>query len=272
MTMVLTVAKLLAQKKIQKGKIYIIFQPAEELGTGAQAMIETGKLNEIKEIVGIHLRPIGEEKYGEASPMLMHNACGVLKIKITGKSSHGARPQEGINAVESAMLAISAVNCMKFNPNIAHSCKVTRVWADGSDDNTVPDLAKVTFDLRSRTNEMMDEMVKKIKHSVTYAAKAIGSSTEFQYIGNPAAEYDPELVSVVKEAITEVLGKSNDFTPCPGGEDFHFFRTMLKAKTAYISLGSDFSPGLHKYGGSFNHDCLIKGVHILEKVVHKRLG
>ena len=63
-------------------------------------MIETGKLQDIQEMVGLHLCPDADTPHGKVSPLMMHNGLGMLNAVFTGKNSHGSLPQNGINAAE----------------------------------------------------------------------------------------------------------------------------------------------------------------------------
>ena len=88
---------------------------------------------------------------------MMHNGLGMLNAVFTGKNSHGSLPQNGINAAEAAVLAVNAANTIRCAPDKSWSCKVTQISADRSSDNTIPDYARVAFDLRAENNETPGE-------------------------------------------------------------------------------------------------------------------
>jgi len=271
--MVMAAAREVAAKGIQKGKLYIIFQPAEELLSGCREMIRSGLLSDMTEVVGIHLRPIEEAKLGYAAPALWHSACAPTKIRIKGMSAHGARPHLGINAAEAAALCVSAVNAIHANPRISHSIKVTQLITGTGAINIIPDEVMVGVDIRCSQNQEMEDILSKVKRAVTGAASAVGATAEIDIQYCPGAAYDNELKRVNSEAIIDILGKDGllDDIATPGSEDFHFFAKELGCKAGYIGLGADLAPGLHSKDMKFDTQALYIGADILSKVVEKRL-
>lgn len=271
--MALGAAKIAAEKGIKRGKLYMVFQPAEELGSGAISMVESGALDEIQEMIGIHLRPKQETVMGLASPALTHGAGYRVDVKVEGQFAHGARPHLGVNAINAGALIINSINTLAFDPTVPHSIKATKFNAGGTSYNIIPDKAEVTFDMRAQNNVVIDAMVNAVKETVVNSAKSIGAKAEVVSIkGVPAADYDEGLVEEVRESIVNVLGSSLGPMITVGGEDFHYFSKMMKIKTAYIGLGCDLTPGLHDPEMTFNRDALIDGQNIFVDIVEKKLG
>lgn len=272
-TIVLAAAKMAIEKGIQKGKLYIIFQPAEEIGLGAKAIIESGEIDEVEEMVGIHVRAHYDEKLGQATPMMMHQANGHLNVTVIGENAHGSKPHLGVNAIEAAILAVNSVSYIWNDPLIPHSCKITQFVSGSNSKNTIPDKVDMVFDMRAQDNEIMENMLTKVKGAIENAVTAVGASCAFgDFNGSPAPNYDMELVATVKESIKKVLGGSNDVVITTGAEDFHNYSYIAGKKTAYISLGSGFTPGLHSVSGVFDHSCMENGAKILADLVEKRLS
>jgi amidohydrolase len=274
--MVLTAAEVLASQPPATGKIKIIFQPAEEKLIGALSLIETGAVDDLDILFGIHLRPIQEAKLGQATPALHHGASYIATAVIKGVPAHGARPHLGVNAIDAAAAVVSAVNAIHLNPVESWSVKTTKLQSGGPTLNAIPDIAEMAFDLRAQSNAVMDQLLDKLSKVVEHAAAAIGATADFTVQGGcPAAEYDPAMTAVAREAISAVLGPEGLLEPIitPGGEDFHFYvQKNPKLKPAYIGLGCDFTPGLHHPGMNFNHDALPQGVAILLEMVKRVAG
>ena len=272
-SMVLAAAKEIYSIGIRKGKIYFIFQPAEELLSGAETMINSGLLNDMTEVIGIHLRPIQEAKYGQAAAALWHSAAAPVKIKLVGVGAHGARPHLGVNAVEAAVLITNAINAIKANPGISHSIKVTKINTGTGANNAIPDEAHMYVDVRCIENKEMETILEKLRTAIELSAKANGTKVKYTIELCPAAEYAEELIDTNSDAIKEVMGEEglirNLYTA--GSEDFHFYAKRLGCKAGYIGLGSDLTPGLHHKDMSFNRDALYHGTDILIKVIEKRL-
>lgn len=274
-SMVLAAAKKIAKAGIESGKIMIIFQPAEETLFGALRMVETGALDGIEELIGLHIRPMQEAKVGEATPALTHSASTVIRAVIKGKTAHGARPHLGTNVLDAMNVIMTAVNAIRIDPNVSHSIKLTKLQAGGSASNIIPDEAEICFDIRCSRNDVMSEILTKVKMALEFGAKSVGATSQITLEeGVPAAEYDDDLVSLVDEAIIDVLGEGSSLGTLytPGGEDFHYLTQKLKCKSAYVGLGSGATPGLHHQDMTFDLSCLDKGVDVLCNIVDKRLG
>ena len=275
MAILLAAAKQLAEDGIKQGKLYLIFQPAEETLGGSPGLIASGKLDGLDEIVGMHLQPEAEEALGHASPRLMHKAYGNIELTVHGRSAHASMPHLGINATEAGVQIVNAVNCVRCDSRSPYSCKVTVFKADGSSRNTIPDRAELSFDMRADSNETMEQLISKVKTAAVNAAAAVGAEVEFtREVFCRAANYDDELADTVKGVLAEVLGEDcvHDETSCTCSEDFHNYSGMLGCKAAYVSLGADFTPYLHAYEAKFDHAYLKKGAEIFIRTAHTRLG
>lgn len=271
--MVLAAAGEMMEKGITRGKLYVIFQPAEEVLGGAKSIIESGLIDEVEEMAGIHLRPIQEARTGQATPGLYHAASYRIEAQIKGLNAHGARPHLGINAIDAAALVVNAINALRLDPAVPHSIKVTRLIAGGNTVNLIPDSANMAMDLRAQTNEVMELMIEKAKEAILHSAKSIGAEAQILFVGGvPAAEYDVELEEASRQAIVDVLGEALKPMDTVGGEDFHFYAKMKNIRTCYMGLGCDLEPGLHHPQMHFDKKALAIGQRLLVRLVEKRLG
>jgi amidohydrolase len=271
-TMVLMAALTLVRIGIKKGTLKIVFQPAEETLKGARVMIASGLLRDIDALFGIHLRPIQEARLGQATPALYHGSSYLMTAKITGVAAHGARPHLGVNSIDAAAAVVNGINAIRLDPSVPYSVKTTRLWAGGPAHNVIPETAEMTFDLRAQTNDAMEQLLEKTENVVRSCAESFGAKGEIlSREGVPAAEYDQELIQEAKQAIEDTLGTALDPMSTPGGEDFHFYSTEGKIRTAYIGLGADLRPGLHHPEMSFDEEALVHGTRILTAIVKNRL-
>jgi amidohydrolase len=256
-----------------KGLIKIIFQPAEESGKGAQAIIEKGVIEDIDYLLGIHLRPIQEMEFGVASPAIYHGATTLLRGEIKGLQAHGSRPNLGINVVDSIGSIIQAVNSVKIDPTVSASAKVTMVKAGGDNLNIIPDYAEFGLDVRAEQNEVMVDLLKQIEHAVVTAGSVNHAEVKLEPLASMvAAEASVELEEIVEVAIVEALGEKGFVTPpvTPGGEDFHFYKKAYpQIQSTMVGLGTGLAPGLHHPNMSFNLDALLNGVRILSMAILK---
>ena len=104
------------QKEELGSKIRFIFQPAEEKGNGANSMIERGAIDGVSHLFGVHLRPQEEIPFGKVTPAIHHGAALFLEGKITGEDAHGARPQQGKNALDPLFAIAQFVKTIHFSP------------------------------------------------------------------------------------------------------------------------------------------------------------
>ena len=274
--MVLTAAEELVRTgAVKKGKLKILFQPAEELGTGALAMIKAGAIDDVDMILGVHLRPREEVTMAQSVPALYHAASERLQAVFHGVPAHGARPHLGVNAINAAAVAISAVNALRLNPNESYSIKATRFHCDSGVTNAIPAEATVTWDVRSELNPTMVTLLEKAKAAIEAGAATVGATVDVtHYQGIPAAEYSDSMIELLSEAITAVYGPAGLHAPVKtaGGEDFHFYiKEKPSIQAGYFGLGCDLTPGIHHPDMKFNKDALEQGKDVLNHAIRKLL-
>ncbi|MBM7704402.1 amidohydrolase [Metabacillus iocasae] len=266
-TMVLHTALALVQsKQAFQHTIRFLFQPAEEKAAGALRMIEDGALENVKFLGGIHLRPSLELPFGAAAPAILHGSTTSLTGVIKGRPAHAARPEEGNNPIEAAALLIQELRQIELNASC--SIKITELHG-GEASNLIPETTRFTFDLRSRTNDVMNELIEKAQKIV----QQVAATTKTEIITNledysPAATKHPEAIKLAEKAILQVLGEVEPPCVSPGAEDFHFYTLKQKELVAtMIGLGCDLKPGLHHPHMTFKKDALIYGTKILTQLL-----
>lgn len=273
-TMVLAAAKVAAQRGIKSGKLHIVLDQAEEKN-GTIEMIETGKMDNIDRMVGVHLRPAEEANLGQIISGVSHGAVYLVRMKITGKQSHGARAHLGVNAIETAVAIMTLVGMIKENSNIPHSVKPTEIRTEGNAANSVPDVCHLTFDVRSQGDEVASNILRKVKLICESVAQANGAMIEdYSEYGVAAANLDPEVTAICSEAVSEVLGSENDLgvKTVTGADCVHYYTKLRGIKLGFIGVGADMKYGLHNRNMSFNHEALNIGTDLLIKVLEKTVG
>ena len=276
-SMLLSTAEIfIKEKRIKRGKLKLLFQPAEEIGEGALSMIEGGAIDDVDYIFGAHVRPIEEAVDGQASPAIYYAAASKVIASFHGKPAHGARPHLGINAIDAATAAVIAVNAIKLKPTDNYSVKATRFLCDAGVTNAIPDLAVVTWDLRAQYNETMEELRGKFFKAVEAAAATVGATVTFETPkGMIAAQLNDEATELLAASIKDVLGDDNCLPPIytPGGEDFFFYTNHRKdLKGGFYGLGCNLKPGLHHPDMHFNTNSLEHGVNIFLNLLGRLLG
>lgn len=242
------------------GAVRIIFQPAEEKAQGAKAMVEQGVVDSLQFLYGAHVRPFVELKDGMFAPALHHGAAKLFSGKIQGVEAHGARPEEGKNAIEIASAIIDGLKRIWISPTEQASIKMTQLHAGGTATNIIPANATFSIDARAQTNATMEILTSGFEKVITAVSMMYDVSIPYQVDAHvAAAQVDDTAKMILKEAIIDVIGEENcaQEVITPGGEDFHFY-TFLKPqlKTTMLGIGCGVTPGLHHPNMVFNQDRL----------------
>lgn len=250
-----------------KGKIKSLFQPAEETGAGAISFINKGLLDDVDYLLGLHVRPIQEMRFGECSPAIYHSAAASFKGKIYGMQAHAARPHLGINVIDSLTAINVAIRSIPLNPIIPASAKLTFAQAGGKNFNIIPDYAEFGIDVRAQTNEAMAQLISRLESQVKLAGEANGARIELELLSEmPAASPNKWMEEIVARSIKDILGKEGLVKPpiTPGGEDFHYYaKVNEQLQTTMIGLGTDLQPGLHHPDMHFQLNSLLHGIKIM---------
>lgn len=245
-TVLLGVAKILSEIKDEiPCNIRLIFQPAEETTGGALPMIEEGVLENVNAIFGLHVDPfvnVGSIgiKYG---PMFA-SSCGV-KIKVIGKSTHGAFPSEGVDAIVTTAQIISSIqSIVSRNTDARDSVVITfGTIKGGTKENIVAGEVEVTGILRTLSTESREYNKQRIKEMSEFIAKGYGATAivNFRNSYNALINHD-EYVDIVKEVGNEVLGKENVITKKyseMGAEDFSYYLERVPGAFFYLGVRNE---------------------------------
>ena len=236
-------------------------------------MIERGAVDGVSHLFGVHLRPQEETPFGKISPAIHHGAALFLEGKVKGIDAHGARPQQGKNALDPIFAIAQFLKTIHFSPYEAYSAKLTKVQAGGESLNIIPGNALFAIDARAQSNSVLTELKERIDAGIQTIAQLHGVDIELNWSDyTPAAEVSEEAASIAKEGILEAVGEEA-LAPAiitSGSDDFHFYtihRPDLKA--AMIGVGADLGPGLHHPNMTFNRDALDMGAKVLAATLAK---
>ncbi|MFR8828630.1 MAG: hypothetical protein ACLVHE_03330 [Dialister invisus] len=113
--------------------------------------------------------------------------------------------------------------------NVVYNLKATQIHADAGVANAVPGTATITFDFRSRDNDVMELMIQKLRAAAGNAAASIGAKADFTILHQiPASIITPEITEIIVEVITSELGEKACIPPIvtAEGEDFFWYPKM----------------------------------------------
>ncbi len=239
--MLLGIAKYLSGHKSFKGKIRLIFQPAEETPPGgAIEMIENGALDDVDYIIGQHL--LSTLKAGTVGINYEYGAAMAdqFSIKISGPGGHASRPDESSDTIYVASLFIvSAQSIISRMVDQTKPSVLTFGTLNGGDRfNIIASTVEITGTVRAYNRELREKIRDSLKGMLSHICSIYGSEYEFEYVeGYPALLNDRNVAKVINKIAIDVAGSENVVYPDPsmGGEDFS--RYLEKVPGAFYRLG-----------------------------------
>jgi hippurate hydrolase len=253
----LLAAKVLSERHFS-GTLILIFQPAEEIGAGAQRLICDGLFERfpLDAIFGLHNwpgEPLGQ--FGFISGPAMAAIDRPL-VRIVGRGGHGASPHETVDPVVAAcsvVLALQTVVSRNIHPREAAVVSVGSIRG-GEASNVIPDSVELKLTVRSFDPRVRDQLEGRITELARFQAKSYGASAEIDYMrGLPALINHPVETSLAKDVALSIFGKehvANELKPRMASEDFAHY---LQARPGcFLFVGNGESAPLHSARYNFN--------------------
>ena len=263
--MLLGAAKYLADTRNFAGTAVVIFQPAEEGGAGARAMIGDGLFERfgIQEVFGMHNypgMPVGEFAIRTGPQMA---STDTITIKLEGKGAHAAWPHQGVDTVlvgaqiVSQLQSIVARNVDPLDSAVISIC----VFQAGHADNVIPQYATLSGTVRSLSARVRELLRERVREVVEGTARLYGAKVELSYVtGYPVLVNEASSTMFAADVAGEIAGEdkvNRDCRPLMGAEDFAF---MLQQRPgAFIYVGNGDSAGLHHPAYDFNDEAIPVG-------------
>ncbi len=275
--MLLGAARYLAETRNFAGEAVVIFQPAEEGGAGAAAMIKDGLMDRfrIDQVYGMHNGPgipIGSFAIRQGPIMA---ATDSIDIKIEGYGGHAARPHKCIDSVLvgaqliSALQSIVARNVDPLDSAVISMCE----FHAGNARNVIPHTAELRGTVRTLTPEVRELVEKRVAEVVSGVAQITGARIDLTYErGYPVTKNHVAQTETALRVAKEVAGDANvhEMPPLMGAEDFSY---MLEARPgAFIFCGNGDSAGLHHPAYNFNDEAIVYGTSFWIKLVENMLA
>ena len=280
-TMLLGAARYLAETRNFDGTVHFIFQPAEEGLGGAKAMLDDGLFERFPcdSVFGMHNTPgLALGKFAiRPGPMMAGGAF--FDITVTGRGSHGARPEAGIDPLLAAChitTALQAIVARNISPTDTAVVSVTAIHA-GDAYNVIPQTAVMRGTVRTFNTSTMKRIEEAMHRTVQGIAAGLGATAEVDFrVAVCAAGEQSQGDGVhgrrrrrTSSARTHV---DRNRSSVMASEDFSF---MLEAcPGAYINIGNGDTKGscpVHNPGYDFNDAALPLGASLYARIVEKKL-
>ncbi|GIQ75692.1 M20 aminoacylase family protein [Bradyrhizobium sp. RD5-C2] len=275
--MLLGAARYLAETRNFAGDAVVIFQPAEEGGAGAAAMIKDGLMDRfgVQQVYGMHNGPgIPIGSFAIRSGPIMASTDEV-NINIEGLGGHAARPHKCIDSVmvgAQLITALQSIVSRSVDPLDSAVISICEFHA-GNARNVIPQTAVLRGTVRTLTPEVRQLIEKRIGEVVKGVAQLTGARIDLDYKrGYPVTVNHASQTEFATRIAKEVAGDSNvhAMPPLMGGEDFSY---MLEARPgAFIFCGNGDSAGLHHPAYNFNDEAIVFGTSYFVKIVEDALA
>jgi len=281
--MVLGAARLLRETPDFDGTVRFIFQPAEEHGQGAKAMMADGLFERfpVDEIYGAHNMP------GMPTGHIATCAGGIMAsednfvIRIQGRGGHAARPHMAIDPLVIAseiILALQSIVARAVDPSDTAVVSCTEIHSDGIR-NAIPTHVEIKGDTRSYAPAVQALLEDRMRALCTGIASAHGASCSVDYSHEFAPTVNwPECVEHAVRAAQAVVGKDKvdeNTAPLMASEDFGAFLQAVPGAFVFIGNGVGDERGavpLHNSQYDFNDALLPIGAQFFATLVRQRLA
>lgn len=276
-TMLLGAARELAKSRAFDGTVMVIFQPAEEGGAGAKAMIDDGLFKRwaVNEVYGMHNRPNLEVGHFTINSGPIMGSVDVLDIVIQGVGGHAASPHHTIDPIPVTAALIQAIQTLSartVDPLDSAVISITTIHG-GDAFNVIPQAIKLTGTVRTLREEVRNHIEERLSRAVQGIADAFGAKATLDYQRNyPVTvnhENETELAALAAEAVAGSERVTRDMPATLGGEDFAFM--LNEVPGAMINIGNGASANLHHPKYDFNDDVIAWGCSYWTTLVKQRL-
>ena len=275
--MLLGAARYLSETRNFAGDAVVIFQPAEEGGAGAAAMIKDGLLDRfnIEQVYGMHNGPGIPVGSFAIRPGPIMASTDAVDIRIEGRGGHAARPHTSIDSVmvgAQLITALQSIVSRSIDPLESAVVSICEFHA-GNARNVIPQTAELRGTIRALTPEVRALVGKRLTEVVEGAARMTGARIDLNIErGYPVVVNHEAQTDVAIRVAKQVAGDGNvhEMPPLMGGEDFAY---MLEQRPgAFIFCGNGDSAGLHHPAYDFNDAAIVYGTSYWIKLVENTLA
>jgi amidohydrolase len=275
--MLLGAAQHLCETRNFSGTAIVIFQPAEEGGAGAKAMIDDGLIDRfrIDEVYGMHNYPGFSVGTFAIRPGPLMAAADRIWIEVEGVGGHAARPHKSVDTIlvaSSIVTALQHIVSRNVDPLDNAVVSITLFQA-GFTDNVIPQKALLRGTCRSLKPEVRDLLERRVREVAQGVAQLHGATANLRYQRDyPVVVNDAKATDFAVSVARDVVGADRvdpAAVPVMGGEDFAF---MLQERPgAFIFMGNGDTANLHHPGYDFNDKAIPFGTSYWVRLVESAM-
>ena len=276
-------AELIAKNRDFNGTVRLVFQPAEEPGKGALAMMEDKVLENfpMDEMYAIHNWPALPQGTIHMNTGGFMASEDNFTITIKGQGGHASSPHLTVDPlIVAAQIIMGLQTIVSRNQNPLHPSvvSITEMTTDGVH-NTIPSIVEIKGDTRSTTKEAQEIIEKRMREIAQNTCAAYGAECDFVYTHEFVPLINaPKCVETAAKAARKAVGEENvftDATPVMASEDFARFTNVVPG--CYVLIGGDRQDGspvysCHNPNFDYNDDNLEVGAWYYYEIVRTRLS
>ncbi|HWL23286.1 MAG TPA: M20 family metallopeptidase [Ureibacillus sp.] len=240
----LGVAKVFSEIGLEKGTLKLIFQPAEEIGKGAKAMIDEGVLENPKMdlLAGLHVAPVLD--VGEFSVSNSKYECAavdIFELVIEGKGGHAAHPHKAIDAVmisAQVLVALQQIVSRQVDPLKPVVLSFGQI-VGGTKGNILPSTVTINGTVRTLDEDVRNQVPKSMEKIASGIAESFGGKAHLDYQRvTPSLSTNEHAKNDFSELVKELFGEESMHwvTPSMGGEDFAYYSELVPS--LFFRLGT----------------------------------
>ena len=244
------------------GDLFFVFQPAEELLIGAEAMLKDGALEGVRAdaAFAIHLMnrwPVGTVAICDGSAM---TSADKLTLTITGQGGHGASPHLAIDPIVASAQIITALQTLvsRETPPLSAAVLSLTTLKAGTAFNIIPDAVEMTGTLRCFDAALREKLLASLRRTAEGLAASLRCTArvESQFL-TPALRNDPAATALAREVAATIVGESRIVAaePLTGSDDVAYFWERVPGCYAFVgSAKPEWSPAPAAHNAKFDID------------------
>ena len=250
-----------------RGRIKLIFQPAEEGARGAKSMVDAGVVEDVDYFIASHIGiGVAFNHFVASSDGFL--ASSKLDVGFRGVSAHaGGHPEEGKNAMLAAAAAVSNLHSIPRHSDGATRINVGELHS-GSGRNIIPDSAELKMELRGETTALNEYMKNYTEEIIKGAASMHQVDYDINLVGEAiGAKGSPELAEILKQSAESkgLISRSTDSSITVSEDATYFIDAVQKqgGYATYCIFGTDLAAGHHNEKFDIHEDSMMSSVQVL---------
>ena len=263
-----------------QGNVKVVFQPAEEVGGGAEPMIDAGVMEHphVDAVLGVHMAAMMHVGTLGVTPGPTMAGTGTFQITVQGSGGHAAMPHRAADPIVIAAQIVSSVQTIvSRNVDPQQSAVVTiGTIHGGTKENIIPDTVEMTGTIRAFSSEILDEMGQRIVELSTGVARSMGADADATYsINSPPVVNDAAFADRVRRHARRIVSEDSIVSPMLSVAD-DMARFLEIAPGCYYLLGAATEEhgiqGHHQGRFAIDDRSLALGLELSLRVIDGYLG